>query len=123
MTQTNTPQDGGDELSTYDLAVWILDFEFQDPRNRHLSRRELADIYVTHIERLVEARERLAERRGEVSQLKMLQNWMLLHDLTATTDDIDHILKSLEQFPNQPLARENLAALAKPQAGDGEGLR
>ena len=54
---------------------------------------------------------RKAERQGEISQLQMLMHWATLHDRDITVEDLDHILTSLAQFPDQPLARETLKAL------------
>lgn len=44
-----------DELDNpFDLAVWLINFEFQDPKNRHMTYRELARIYANKIESYVE---------------------------------------------------------------------
>lgn len=60
-----------------------------------------------------------AERRGEVSQLKLLRGWANLHQLGVLPSDFDHVLRSLEQFPYQPLASQTLAELEK-RGKDGE---
>lgn len=52
-----------------------------------------------------------AERRGEYNQIKMLLHWSRLHKINITPEDLSHILRSLEQTPDQPLARQTLAAL------------
>jgi len=45
-----------DELdNSYDLAMWLINFEFQDPRNRHMTYRKLARIYATKIEAYTES--------------------------------------------------------------------
>lgn len=33
-----------------DLARWIIDFEFNDPANRHMSQMQLAEIYAAKIQ-------------------------------------------------------------------------
>lgn len=69
---------------------------------------------------ICQQRELEAERRGEVAQLKLLKHWATQHDIAVTVDDLDHVLGSIEQLPNQPLARKNLEAIAqltdKPKA-------
>lgn len=62
---------------------------------------------------------REAERTGELHQIKMLEHWQSLHGNLITPIDLQHVRRSLEQFPDQPLARETLAALQKEhQKGD-----
>jgi hypothetical protein len=64
---------------------------------------------------LITAGNQQAERRGEVATLKRLKHWMTLHNRDADVGDIDHLLISLEQFPDQPTASQTLEALSNTQ--------
>lgn len=44
------------EYQSLDLARWIIDFEFNDPKNRNSSQVELAEIYASKIEAYVNER-------------------------------------------------------------------
>lgn len=62
-----------------------------------------------------------AERRGEIAQLRMLKHQATLHGARLVYDFVEHTLVSLEQVPDQPLASENLKALAAQiKGGDDE---
>lgn len=45
------------------LARWIIEFEFFDPKNRHMNAQQLAEIYANKIQALM-IRERLDELRS-----------------------------------------------------------
>lgn len=53
--------------NSYDLAVWLINFEFQDPRNRHMSHRELARVYATKIEALIQSETEKANEIGYIA--------------------------------------------------------
>jgi len=63
----------GEPETPYDLAVWLIDFEFHNPENRHMTSRELARIYALKIEELVE------EGRAKERKLIEREVWEAKH--------------------------------------------
>jgi hypothetical protein len=103
---TGTPQDNADEPSTpYDLAVWLINFEFQDPHNRHMTYRELARIYATKIEQLVKAHEREADTRT-------------LETIASLLNGDSNQVEVVKGYVRNKL----LLRRPKPQAGDGDSV-
>jgi hypothetical protein len=63
-----------------------------------------------------------AERRGEMWQLMYLKQWAELHGISIEVSDIDHIISSLDQTPDQPLARVTLNKLKGLQDSPAQNL-
>lgn len=106
MTSSNTPNQV-DALDDLIEQIWMLGVEHQSRTVPEMDKM-LAKYKAKLSALLVEA-----ERRGEVYQIKMQQHWQNLHNISIEPDDLQHIADSLEQSPDQPLARVMLQELEK----------
>lgn len=112
MSNTPTSQEADGELRE-DLKQKLHD----DERIKHAAKFSQLEQRILHLEaELVRERERNeareeVERRGEIAVMKLMVHHAKLHGLRQQYEYGMHVLKSLEQFPDQPLASQNLRNL------------